>query len=142
MAVEIMVDTMTYETRPADPDDQWDRGDTGGYVRDVRARWVPEADKIHYRAEAFDVPAGVGSTVYAVVAQYESGDTFGRHGGQYQVLDVLADVESADALARAAEAVPRSQFTLRHGGKDYYVSWTGYFESLDWVRVMPLIVSA
>ena len=140
MAVEITVDTQTYQTRAPDPEDSWDRGDEGGHVTNVRARWVQHADETHYRAESFDCPAGVGTTVYAVVAQYESGDTFGRSGGHYQVLDVFPDVEHAQALATAAEAVSKSQFTLSHNGKDYYVSWTGYFESLDWVRVWPLIV--
>ena len=143
MAVEITVYTREWVTREADPDDRWDRGDTDGYVSGVRARWVPgNGDPVSWRAERFDVACGVGSTVYVVVAHYETGDTFGRTGGQYDVLDVLPDADSAMALAQAARAVGRSEFTFSHNGKDYGVSWTGYFERLDDIRVWPVIVSA
>jgi hypothetical protein len=129
-------DTETWTTRKRDPSDSWDNGDTAGRVTNVRA-FVDRSSNSYYGDSAVrELDVQIGDTVYAVVADYESGDTFGRSGGHAQVLDVFATLEEAEALVKAALAVPAddtsySRYGFTHNGKDYSRSWVGYFESLQ-----------
>ena len=130
--VTIKVETEVYETREPNPDDRWDHGDTRGHVTGVKAHITDKpADPTFYRAESFEVDAGVGDWVYVVVADYESGDTFGRSGGYFQVLDVFTDAAHATALVQAAQQVKKSQYVFLCNDREYHVSWTGYFEELQ-----------
>lgn len=143
MSVLITVNTNTYETRHPSPGDKWDRGDTRGEVVAVRAHYSEgdQYDPIHYRAESFDVPGATpGTVVYAVIADYETGDTFGRRGGSYQILDVFTDSNEAYDLASVAKTT--RVFSFEWNGTDYYADWVGYFERLQDIRVWTLVVEA
>lgn len=76
----------------------------------------------------------LGDTVHVVVAVYSTGDTFGRDGGQTQVLDAFTDVDKANALRSKAASVSE-EFNFTHDGKAYPAPWVGYFEHLDSVEV-------
>lgn len=142
--IRISVETQTWETRPADPTDEWDCGDEAGRVSDVYALYIgdKEPDDITYRSEDFPAIARPGQYIYVVVVDYESGNTFGRAGGYYQVLDIFRSIEEASELALAAERVQRGDMSFQFSFKDqtYYVSWTGYFESLNEVKVWCVMV--
>lgn len=143
MSVEVRVSVETWVSREPDPEDRWDQGDEHGTVTGVEVRYIPGNEaKETFLGSQFNVDAQPGDVVFVVLADYESGNTFGRSGGQYQLLDVFTDVKDAYALAKAAQDVEHGDFNLIHAGKEYYVSWTGYFESLQAIRVMTALVQA
>lgn len=142
MAVKVTVETETWVTREPDPSDSWDAGSEEGRVSSVRAEVStdePERDFTFYgrghMPVTFDCDAVEGETVFVVVADYGSGSTFGTFGGYFHVLTVTKSYEEAMGVARAAEVVTSSQFEFKHNGVTYYAPWTGYFETLNEVRV-------
>jgi len=142
MTVRVTVETETWQTRAPDPTDSWDAGDEDGRVSWVSAEVCTDGADENYTfygqgrmPVVFDCDATEGETVFVVVADYTSGSTFGTSAGYFHILTVTKSLEEAMELARAAEAVPRSQFEFEHAGTKYYVPWTGYFERLQEVRV-------
>lgn len=140
--VIVSAETEVWSTRDPDPDDSWDAGDTAGRVVGVRAWTAREWEqKTRYGGYAHwegDLPVEPGDCVYAVVADYESGSTFGRDGGHASVVDVFTDVETAGACARAAEQAESYRFYFQD--REYYASWQGYFESLNEMQVWAVKV--
>lgn len=135
--VVVTAETETWETRPADPDDEWDAGDTDGRVSNVVAYLEGSENSYYGDSHGKDIPdARVGTAVYAVVVDYESGCTFGRSGGHADVLDVFATAEEARALAAVALARKESDgYGFQHNGEGYSTSWLGVFESLNSIDV-------
>lgn len=141
--VVVSAETRTWATREKDDSDSWDQGDTAGEVSNVVA--FLEAREVSYYGDSHgkEIPgAKVGDTVYAVVADYESGCTFGRDGGHAQVLDFFSDSESAQALADVAlkpdskkerwgQSVDVFDYSFEFNGENYSRNWVGYFESLN-----------
>lgn len=135
--VLVVSEVESWSTRGRDPNDEWDQGDSAGHVSNVYAKLPKEDDDYYYSGDSltknFEENLRPGIMLYAVVADYESGSTFGRSGGYAQVLDVFLDKADADALAsRAVVSVDggdRYSFTWR--GKEYFRSWEGYFERLQ-----------
>ncbi len=117
------------------------RGETGGSVTNVVA-YLEETERQYYGDGHGKVIEGAapGDTVYAVVVEYTTGDTFGRDGGQSKVLDVFTDAAEAAALAQRAEEhnYNTDGFGFTHNGVDYYTPWCGYFESLDKIEVWDI----
>lgn len=133
LKIGISAETDTWYTRAPDSNDSWDRGDTAGRVSNVTA-FVDRNDG-YYRgcSLAKDMDVQLGDTIYAVVADYEVGSTFGRSGGHSQVLDAFTTEEEAAALLEAAKADNGYGFT--HNGQNYNRNWVGYFESLNELTV-------
>lgn len=142
--VVVSAETREWTTRQRDPSDSWDIGDTAGEVTNVVA--FLETQEVSYYGDSHGKEiegAELGSKVWAVVADYESGCTFGRSGGHAQVLDFFDNPADAKALAEAAlkpdgererwagykEKVFDYNFT--YGDETYYRAWVGYFESLN-----------
>jgi hypothetical protein len=127
--IVVSAETEIHSVREADPNDPWDSGDTSGSVTNVIA-FIDPHDGHHYgssKAKPMAVP--FGATVYAVVADYSTGDTFGTSGGHAQVLDFFITVEEAEGLLEAAKAGGDYGFTCN--GVTYSRSWVGYFENLN-----------
>lgn len=70
-----------------------------------------------------------GQTVFLVWAKYSTGDSFGHDGGQYELLEVHTDANTAHLRAEHFSKVT-----------DYSVPWTGYFEHLDYVTVDSFVL--
>jgi hypothetical protein len=143
--IVISAETETHVTRHPDPDDEWDSGDTDGHVSNVIAYVETRNNHYYGSSECVELDVTVGGTVYAVVADYDSGSTFGRDGGHAQVLDAFATMEEAEALMAAAAATPEkddfiSRYSFTHNGKDYSRSWVGHFESLNRLDIWDVIV--
>lgn len=141
--VLVSAETEVYITRMPDPDDRWDNGDTAGYVSNVYAALLPDGGQTHYWGESLcKAMEGVkaGDTLYAVVADYESGDTFGRDGGHAQVLDVFREHDRAGELAKAAAPEASGDYSFEFSGKTYIRSYVGYFESLNDICVWSVTV--
>lgn len=155
--IRVEAGTDSWTSRHGDPDDPWDRDDTEGHVTGVEAFELRSSEKpprigTGSCGEKALEGVGRGDRVWAVVAQYSTGDTFGRDGGQAQLLDVFASEAEADGLLAACDdwnaeksanddwrwwdepvkaRKPRVQGPLVYQGTEYYTSWTGYFEALD-----------
>lgn len=152
--IVVTAETREWTTRERDPNDSWDNGDTAGEVHNVVA-FIERVESGYYgESHGKDLPdVKVGDTVYAVVADYESGCTFGRSGGHASVLDVFSDPEEAQALADAAlkpdgfeerwgSQQPKYDYSFTHNGQSYYRSWVGYFESLNSLDVWACTVKS
>jgi len=137
MRVKIVVETSSYNIGGEDPDDSWSRDSTHGQVDNVYAVQTTDALQDSYYSnpvKEFDVD--LGDNVYAVVVDYESGDTFGRDGGYYQVVDAFDNTEDADVLLALTRAYDTDNggrnrgYTnvLEYKGVQYYAGWKGYFE--------------
>lgn len=119
------------------------RGSTSGRVSNVYAYLAPVDTSIGYGYESLslDLSVEVGDIIYAVVADYNSGDSFGRTGGHSQILDAFLDHHKAEALAEEALKDNNTNFSFTYDGKDYHRSWDGYFESLNSLDVWEIRVS-
>jgi hypothetical protein len=148
MLIRVNAETESWTTRAADPSDGWDQGDSAGRVVNVAA-W-PDRSPDPYLgvcAESITVDLDVqpGDLIYAVVADYSTGGTFGRSGGYASVVDAFCDQEEAERLARLAH-VPRQsgewedKYMFSYKGKDYFRSWEGYFEELNSLDVWTVRV--
>lgn len=141
--IVVSAEVEVWRTRDPDPDDSWDAGDTAGRVVGVNAwtarEWEREPRYGGYDSWSGELDVQPGDYVYAVVADYESGSTFGRDGGHASVVDVFTDIETADACAQAAEQA--SEYRFEFQGREYYASWQGYFEYLNEMRVWAVRVN-
>lgn len=144
MIVTVSAETETWSTRTRDYNDSWDQGDTAGRVVNVWAAVSPDANPDGYWGDSCILDLeGVeaGTTLYAVVADYSSGCTFGRDGGHASVLDAFATVEEAQALVTAALGEDKdSRYNFMLNGKEYYKSWAGHFERLNSLDVWEIVV--
>jgi hypothetical protein len=149
--IQIIVDTSEYETSEPDPEDSWDRANTATELKNVSAIVITKRVEVGYRGwygnDTFDVDANSGDLVYAVIARYSTGDTFGNDDGRVAVMDVFSNVEEAATLTEALECSERAKdsavvdFELKHGEREYYLPWVGYFEQLENVDVHAVRVS-
>lgn len=114
------------------------RGATGGRVSNVIAFVVDEPQHYYGDSHGKDLDVGPGDTVYAVVAGYTTGDTFGREGGQAKVLDFFTDPDKANRLCAVAQDTVDYSFNFE--GERYSAAWVGYFERLDTMEVWECIV--
>lgn len=115
-------------TRDPYPDDSWDRGDTEFILHDIIVRLDEHGE--------FDLDVSAGDTVYAVVAVYDTGDTFGRDERRHSVMGLFDKVEDAEIVHEKYKGfVPHHSRRERitawgfvHDEVHYYVPWLGYFE--------------
>jgi hypothetical protein len=136
MHVKVLVETDVWMTDPGEPPDvEWgNRESYDGRVVDVEVQKtdLPVEEK-WYGDSVFEIDT--------VVVDYSTGDTFGRDGGYYQVLDVFEDPNQAQELKRLAEAYTHDygkrvqQSQLTYLGKKYYAGWLGYFECVNEIAV-------
>jgi hypothetical protein len=145
MKIVVSAETEVHTTRNPDPTDSWDQGDTAGHVSNVFAFLDKSTGHYYGDSVSRDLNVTYGDTVYAVVADYESGSTFGRSGGHAQVLDVFTTEEDAAALLEAAQANPKTdayqeKYSFEHNGVTYHRAWVGYFESLNSLDVWDVVV--
>lgn len=109
------------------------RGATGGAVTNVIAFIEADAKSYYGDSHGKDLDVRPGDVVYAVVASYTTGDTFGREGGQAKVLDFFQDPDQAERLRDVAKENEAYNFDFE--GETYYAPWIGYFENLDKLEV-------
>ena len=144
MLLNIEVDVNRWSTGGYDPDDRWSRDSTDGEIRNVYCIGG-ESGGNSYWQEAFNLDVDFGDEVFAVVVEYDTGDTFGNDGCQTEVMDVFAFEEEAIALRNFLNSVPKShdktyEFYEYFNGKKYHIPWRGYFESLTYIHIFPLTV--
>jgi len=150
MSILIGTEVEIWVTSEADPDDdEWSTESTEGYVSNVWACMSDQEPRTWSESFIIDAPEGfkAGDTLYAVVADYSDGDSFGQYGGYSQVLDGFTDLETASALANAADQAERDDYghkdydwDFEFQGKEYHRSWRGYFKILNSVDVWQVTV--
>ncbi len=149
MKIGIEVQIASWQTSAPDDDGgRWSyRGETDGEITKVSA--IANSNiGIPYWAEDVNLNVSLGDTVYPVIATYETGDTFGRDGGQTDVLDVFATYEKAESLSAWIESIARDDyrrdgryaFSETFEGKEYHLAWRGYFENFQKVDIYPCVV--
>jgi hypothetical protein len=138
----ISAETESHVTRARDPNDSWDQGDTAGSVTNVWACVETEKETQRWFGEStvVELPVKPGDVIFAVVADYESGSTFGRSGGHAAILDAFLTRDEAEQLARAAAVAKTADWYFSFGGREYYRTWEGYFERLQSLDVWEIQV--
>lgn len=145
----VTAETEEWTTRSPDPDDEWDIGDTEGRVSNVVAFEEKTTQGYYGASHSRDLPVSAGDSVWAVVADYESGCTFGRSGGHADVMEVFASADEAEAFASVAMKLDgpegrwgekTHEYSFEYEGKTYSRAWVGYFESLNSVDVWECVV--
>lgn len=155
MKIKIDVDAWERETH-REPGNYGDWSAEGG-INGVSAHRV-SPDTTAGRGGVYDMPeTEVGHYVFAVVAHYGTGDSFGyQAGGEYQVVGAYTTAEEADEAKRVCDlystdkvgygefvrkqqGLSRSKASVSPSlvvhGQAVYPRWDGYFESLNEIRV-------
>lgn len=135
--IEVDADKCVYETRAADPDDSWDRGNTAAHWTINGLRLV-ESDGYRVHEVPFDAVAG--KRYHLVYAIYSTGDSFGHDDAA--CLEIIGVFEDEELAHRAAEAARGDGPCINELGEEYEMSrpWQGYFESLDELSVRAFVL--
>ena len=149
--IRVSVETSTYNTSEADPDDSWDRPNTAQDIIGWSAEVVKsEADKnSNYWNESITVAVDDdASEIYVVRILYSTGDTFGNDSGQIYLADAFDDEDDAHELLEkfkeydvnygSRKVVP---YNFEFNGKSYDLPWSGFFERLESIRVETVTIS-
>jgi hypothetical protein len=141
---ELFLATNSYTniTREA-TEPKWDRDDTS-------TDWTFGPIYLQHRGSCesfetdFDVKAG--DVVYAVVAVWSTGDSFGHDdASNSEVFGSFQTYEEADKFKTELENIKDHDgsynFTFEIGGRKIYVPWIGYFESLDYIEIVSGVVT-
>lgn len=102
-------------------------------------------DSNGYRTAGISGLVEPGETVFALVAVYSTGDSFGRHeGARLEFVDVFRNEEAAEAARKILDTEQDRMLEYRNDlGQviSFHPPWSGYFESLDHIQVHELVVS-
>jgi hypothetical protein len=124
--IEFEVKTTRYTTYQGNPDDQYDRDSTDADVTILSASLVDD-DK--FNVLGTDEECNIGDKIYLVWATYSTGDSFGSDGGQYELLSVTKDKQTAEEKEAYYGNID-----------DFSVPWIGYFESLEGIHITEMIL--
>jgi len=147
---------VTQETSIPDPDDSWSRASTSTEW-DVRGLKLIDKEGSHcysYR-ETVDVnfEPEKGKIYHLLYVVYSTGDSFGHDDGAcFEAIGVYQDrkvAEENEKRLREGKPTVKGQWgdrvvLLMEGmakGHEYYPPWNGYFESLDTLEVLSLVLN-
>lgn len=86
----------------------------------------------------YDGKLNDGDVIYAVVAVWGSGNSFGfAHGRYAEIICINKDIELANKNAAILDDEKQDPIITLDNGKTFtqYRPWTGYFENLDDIEV-------
>jgi hypothetical protein len=102
-------------------------------------------DSHNYNTENAHVKE-VGNAIYAVIVNYDTGDSFSQTRDQECFVDAFTSHEAADALAKLIVSQDREKTALisyiNDEGNETSTStytWTGYFETFNFVEVVSVM---
>jgi len=148
--VRVSVETVSFVTEEADPDDSWDRDNTDQQITGWSAEVVDlskDEDRYYWSESVVAEVDDEADEVYVVVARYSTGDTFGNDSGQVFLADAFDDETDAYELLDefkkhdgygSRKVVP---FSMEYKGKNYSIPWAGYFENLESLHVETVEIS-
>lgn len=125
--LELIYTAHRYVTREAAADDNWDRDDTDA---DVHCESLTMHTKDGYDRIGVTWDVKSGDQLYALIAIYGTGDSFGHDGGQVEFVDVFLTDTDARAAKRALEDGEGKYYRQDGTVIKYSAPWDGYFESL------------
>lgn len=140
MNILIGTEVEVYVSAPPNPSDgDYSHESTDGRVTNVWACFTEDSTRTWGDSIIMEAPEGFedGGTLFAVVADYSSGDTFGTSGGHSQVLDAFINSDTAEALAAKALEHKKDgwrveyEYDFKFLNKKYHRQWAGYFEHLN-----------
>lgn len=155
MSVRITLETRSYslnDGEPRDPDNPYTRRNTvvatlEGVIAELVFDGSDNDDSYfsYHDRPTFELNSVRGDTVYVVIAQYSTGNTFGRSEGELTVLDAFEDADKAHELKNALLAPAKktnglSEYERTVNGKKYYMPWVGYFELLNDLSIHAVVV--
>ncbi len=125
--------------------DSWSRDSTSTTWDFDRIVFYPQGCTERY---PLDFDASPGEVLYAVVAVWSTGDSFGHDSGAgMEIICVYKTREKAEALKTKIESLEYDNNGYGKNGltyetesgavvKDGFVAWAGYFERLDYVTIV------
>lgn len=124
-----------------DENDSWDRHDTQSGVEEIEVL----LQEYHMWSEEFEIDDKIkrGQVVYVVLANYDTGDTFGRDYNKTKVVEVFTSADDAHNLVKiinnqradySSDGKIDRNYNFFYKNKQYYKFWEGYFESLNGAR--------
>lgn len=123
-------------------DSSYDSYSTEGEVSNVVA-YATDKEYPTYGESLCEEFAGlsVGDTIYAVVVDYSTGDSFSHSGGHGKVMGAFDNIEEAVELGKLLESSDSSEYSVTYKDKEYCCgSWKGYFESVNSIDVWECTV--
>jgi hypothetical protein len=124
--VKFDIEQDNWVTSEAYADDEWSRDSHDGRTTITGATRV---EKDGYDTVGFIGDLPPSTRIFLIWAQYGTGNSFGRDGGQYELLEVCVTEEFAYDRKKHYEAVT-----------DYSVPWNGYFEWLEGVHIETFVI--
>ncbi len=134
----VLQDSYSYVTRPADPNDEWDRDDTAA---NLLVSGVRIADR--YFDTALPSEYDPSKPLYLVWADYDTGDSFGSYCNKFEAIDLFQDEQRANkAMNDLHKGSGYTRIYTRDDGRkiEYHCPWEGYFESLNCIHVQEVKV--
>lgn len=127
-----------YETRTADTEDRWSRGDTAA---DYTIEGILTNDEITYKDFVVDFEIKKAEYYYLVYVDYGTGDSFGSDDNQLEFVDLFTTRKKAEGCVYSLE-VPEgddrfyASYTKENGQLvEFYKPWEGYFEHLNGIHI-------
>lgn len=145
--VHLTFSTSDRSTGGYDPTDSWSRDSTAS-TWSIEGYTVDKPD-YSYNTESANV-ASVDGNIFAVVVDYDTGNSFGRDTGQYCFIDAFSDEKKAHALADAIAKDANKDYCYNGGNNVTYINdagetviaatytWKGYFEHFNYCRVVTV----
>jgi len=144
-SIEVLADSYCDVTREADPEDSWSRESTSWDVTGLRL----VGDHGYHTVEVGFEPKK-GKVYHLLFAVYSTGDSFGHDEGRcFEAIGVYKDRKVAEENEKRLRSVPKEKEkfdavglkTEGLGVHKYNRPWMGYFESLDRLEVLSLILN-
>lgn len=145
MSVKINIPINLYCTHSYRSDEPYgDWSETYDFSVGSTAR-ITDKDSWSNHTETYEGELNSGDVIYAIIAHYSTGDSFGgSDGGSVEICSLHKDVEVAKtnlAILNADNDKYSATIKLDDGTEtSAYRPWNGYFESLDSIEIYPLIV--
>lgn len=144
MYLEVMVESFTESMGGYDPENEWSRDSTETTNRVLSAHLKKDQS---YHSMPMDFKVDKGDDVFIVWAEYTTGDSFGRDGGNVELVLAFESYDKAEMCEKKIKEHYNNgdSYTLdlkSSSGKDisFFVPWKGYFESLDCVNIDKIMV--
>lgn len=139
---KVLVHIFREQDRDPDPEDSWDRGDTSAMIE---VRGVAPVKDSRYFDVVLPSEFDPSKKLFLLWADYDTGDSFGRDGNQFEAIDLFHDYDAACAAKKALQSyrgdVYSGDYVRDDGGTaSVHLPWNGYFEYLNALHVQEVPV--
>lgn len=149
--IKVIKEVNYYTIQEPDPNDSWDRGESGEnhYIRGIQI--VSEKD---YHDLVVNFPIQKNETYFLVLVNYNTGNSFGRTNGKVEFIDLFKTEGKARQLAEKIAEDQRHKNDQDYNHSFSYsredgttaqcgtYTWTGYFERFNYSEVETVSVTS